>query len=207
MNIFVLSEVPRCAAQMLDDVRCRKMILESFQLLATAHRVLDGAPLQELSANGRKITRYHLKDGAIDLFIPKSTHINHPCNIWVRESSENYLWLYYYAWELLREFELRYGHPHSYMKYLDFFEKIPKNIPIKEMTPFVQCMPDKYKCEDSIKAYRNYFIGEKLSTAKWNYIRQEPQWVRSHLISKIANAGTVSTKTAVENTQKAHSLI
>ena len=30
-----------------------------------------------------------------------------------------------------------------------------------------QCMPDKYKCEDPVQAYRNYYLGEKMYMAVW----------------------------------------
>ena len=42
MNIFVLSEEPREAAQMMCDKHCSKMIVEAGQMLSTAHRMLDG---------------------------------------------------------------------------------------------------------------------------------------------------------------------
>ena len=42
MNIFYLDEDPRICAEMHCDKHCVKMILETAQLLCTAHRVLDG---------------------------------------------------------------------------------------------------------------------------------------------------------------------
>lgn len=42
MNIFVLDEQPEIAAQMMCDKHVVKMIVESCQLLSTAHHVLDG---------------------------------------------------------------------------------------------------------------------------------------------------------------------
>ena len=35
------------------------------------------------------------------------------------------------------------------------------------ITPFAQAMPDKYKSENAVKSYINYYIGEKLNNAKW----------------------------------------
>ena len=66
------------AAQNLPDKLVVKMPLESAQMLSTAHRVLDG------------------DDIADELGVYKIAHINHPCTIWVRETSQNYLWLYYH---------------------------------------------------------------------------------------------------------------
>ena len=42
MNIFMLDRDPRVAANMHCDKHVVKMILETAQLLCTAHRVLDG---------------------------------------------------------------------------------------------------------------------------------------------------------------------
>ena len=42
MNIFYLHEEPQNCAQMHNDKHCVKMILESAQMLCTAHRALDG---------------------------------------------------------------------------------------------------------------------------------------------------------------------
>jgi hypothetical protein len=36
------------------------------------------------------------------------------------------------------------------------------------LTEFAQAMPDKYKVKgDAVKAYRNYYNGEKARIAKW----------------------------------------
>lgn len=43
MNIFYLDEDPNLAAQYQYDKHVIKMILETAQLLSTAHRVLDGS--------------------------------------------------------------------------------------------------------------------------------------------------------------------
>ena len=43
-----------------------------------------------------------------------------------------------------------------------------------------QCMPDQYKVpDDAVKAYRNYYIGEKAYFAKWAYTRT-PEWWAVH---------------------------
>ena len=38
-----------------------------------------------------------------------------------------------------------------------------------------QCMPDEYKDNDYVIAYRNYYKGEK-TFAKWEKGRSEPRW-------------------------------
>lgn len=49
MNIFYLDTDPTKAAQYMTDRHVVKMILESAQLLSTAHRVLDGQMVETKS--------------------------------------------------------------------------------------------------------------------------------------------------------------
>ena len=52
----------------------------------------------------------------------------------------------------------------------------PDNIKyVKERTPIAQCMPDEYKNENPILAYRNYVMNEK-HYAKWEKGRDKPKW-------------------------------
>ena len=53
MNIFYLSESPKQCAEWAVDKHVVKMILETAQLLSTAHRVLDGTMSVNV-VNGRK---------------------------------------------------------------------------------------------------------------------------------------------------------
>ena len=191
MNIFVLSEDPVKAAQMQCDKHVVKMVIEEGQILATTHRVLDG---QIFLRKGKKkmVTEYCLD--WLDGSLPKATHVNHPCVKWARESSENYNWLYQHFVALLLEFEFRYGHEHSYEKYVDFLKNLPENISRKELTPFAQAMPEEYKNKNVVVAYRNYYLGEKLRFAKWNHKRETPNWVKGYLMAKIIAESGVSIK-------------
>lgn len=162
MNIFYLDNNPMVCAQMHCDKHVVKMILESCQLLSTAHRVLDN----ELPS--------HL-DGALY----KSTHKNHPSAIWVRNSKTNYHWLCDLTIELCFEYTHRYGKIHKAQR--DNLVELlwyntPKNIidaPFTEPTP---AMPDDVKVnDDSITSYRNYYIQHKQHLAKWTN-RPVPQW-------------------------------
>ena len=72
MNIFYIDKDPIKAAQMACDKHVVKMILETAQLLCTAHRVIDGVDLQ-MNSLLEETTMY------------RATHINHPSTKWVRE--------------------------------------------------------------------------------------------------------------------------
>ena len=178
MNIFYLDKSPVISAQMMHDKHVVKMILETAQLLSTAHRVLDGEMyIGKTSNTGRNVKRWKMEDEYMEEKLYKATHINHPSAVWARESSENYKWLYYHFAALCQEYTHRYGKTHmSEDKLIIALAIPPKNIPNTHLTNMPQAMPDEYKCDDSIQAYRNYYIGAKKTQSKYTK-REAPLWL------------------------------
>lgn len=165
MNIFYLDHNPYNSAEMMSDKHVVKMILESAQILSTAHRVLDGQPYTHVSKKGRKVKRYN--HPLYDDRLYQSAYANHPCNVWVRESHENYRWLYDHFAGLCFEYTKRFNKIHKADEQLHVrLSFLPNNIPNKRMTPAPQAMPRKYHDTDSIVAYRNYYRAEKLFTPR-----------------------------------------
>ena len=159
MNIFYLSNCPQEAAEAHNDKHCVKMILESAQMLSTAHRELDG----------------NVPD-----ILYKSTHKNHPSTIWVRSSKQHYDWLFRLFRMLSAEYSIRYSdHNFKVHKTWDklgkLLEQAPKNIKDNGWVDPPQCMPDYCKKPDTIDAYRNYYLTEKASISTWKYSNQ-PKW-------------------------------
>jgi hypothetical protein len=88
MNIFYLHRDVWQCAKMHCDVHVNKMILESAQLLSTAHHELGStAPY-------------------------KTTHKNHPSAVWARSGRYQYQWLYRLLEALSDEYTFRYGKVH-----------------------------------------------------------------------------------------------
>ncbi len=129
MNIFVTNPDPIKSAEYLDDKRVIKMILESAQLMCTAARSFG------IEA------------------VYRSTHLNHPCSIWVRTSRENYAWLLEHFKALCNEYTKRYGKVHKCMEYLPLFEQYQQVIPSDKLTPFVNCTNFKH-IDDVCAAYK-----------------------------------------------------
>lgn len=157
--------MPDKAAQYHCDKHVVKMILESAQLLSTAHRVLDGDSAHTLS------------DWREDLFY-KATHVNHPCAIWVRQCQDNYFWLEALFMHLCWKYTERYGKVHlCEQKFGDEFTYPPDNLPdLPVLFEPPQCMPDYCKVEgDTVQAYRNYYNNEKAYFAVWKY-SETPHW-------------------------------
>ena len=160
MNIFYLSQDPQEAALMHNDKHCVKMILESAQMLCTAHRVLDG----DDKCNG--------------MFMYKEAHKNHPSTKWTRENVYNYKWLFNLFEALCDEYTYRYGKLHATdLKLRETLRVTPLRIPFINtgFTEPPQCMPEEYKTSDTVEAYRQYYMGEKSSFSTWKN-RQTPEW-------------------------------
>ena len=179
MNIFYLHHNPKICAEMHVDKHCVKMILETAQLLSTAHRILDGTEMMGLSLTGRKKKVWKLEDSRNEI-IYSATHVNHPSAVWVRKSAENYLWLFDLFVCLLNEYTYRYGKIHKCDALREPLSSYPKSISIStRFTEPTPAMPDQYKVPgNSIQSYHNYYNGEKTRMFSWKN-RQQPSFIRS----------------------------
>ena len=84
MNIFVLDKNIKKCAEFHCDKHIVKMILESVQMLCAA-------------LNKKGISTPY-----------KSTHINHPCVLWIEKSFDNFTWLKDLALALTNEIRFRF---------------------------------------------------------------------------------------------------
>ena len=154
MNIFVLDMNPAKAATYHVDKHVPKMVVESAQMLSTAHHILDEE-----------------KPG-----IYKISNKNHPCNIWLRQSKTNYQWLWELAMSLVDEYHVRYGNKtHKTEAVLEVLREAPVNAPSHVgLTPFALAMPDEYKSDCPVLSYRSYYRGAKRDFATWK--TSTPSW-------------------------------
>jgi len=155
MNIFYINEDPIIAAQELADDHIRKMQIESAQMCCTAHWETGGeAPY-------------------------KRAHKNHPSTKWTRESIQHYDWLVEHGLEICNEFTKRYGKRHKTQDILEWLRNNKPNISDNGFTPPPQCMPDIYKKADTIEAYKNFYIKDKIGIKKldWKKLNNKPGWV------------------------------
>lgn len=180
MNIFYLHKDPQIAAQMHVDKHCVKMILESCQLLCTAHRMLDGDQIMGKTATGRNVKRWVLSDERNDVLY-SATHVNHPSAVWCRSGSENYMWLWVLLDELCKEYTYRYEKIHKCESsgLVAALKQMPHNIPLDHFTDPTPAMPNQYKVfGDGVQSYRNYYNGEKQRMFSWKK-RQPPEWIHN----------------------------
>jgi hypothetical protein len=144
MNIFILDYDRKKSAQYHCDKHINKMILEGTQMLCTVlHKFGKSAPY-------------------------KPTYMNHPCTLWVERSLSNWRWLRNFVVDLDKERFLRLGNLYTSHKSATVAIELPEpNINDIGLTSFVQTMPDKYKSDDVVIAYRKYYRCEKKNFATW----------------------------------------
>ena len=179
MNIFYIHTDPKMCAEWAVDSHCVKMILESAQLLSTAHRLLDGVEYTDKTKTGRNVKRWRLPD-ARETILYSATHINHPSAVWCRESNNKYDWLWCYLYEHCKEYTYRYGKIHKVEQsgLMKALQTAPHNIPIDYFMQPPSAMDTKYIIsDDAVKNYRNYYKYGKAHLHKWKN-REAPEWLK-----------------------------
>ena len=168
MNIFVLDENPKVAAQMHCDKHVCKMSIEYAQLLSTAHHI-------------------HNTDIAQTGHIYKPTHAKHPATLWVSAHPLHYAWVFELMRETWNEYTYRYQRVHASSRLLSALQIVPNmgtivpNMGTIEMpTAPPQCMPNACKVsgnswQATATAYRQYYMIEKRAFATWK-TREIPTW-------------------------------
>ena len=163
MNIFVLSDSPVLSAQYQHDKHVVKMTLETAQLVSQAVR--NRVDWQELCPD------------AIHLY--RSTHVHHPSSRWCRASTGNLRWLCQHGLALADEYSHRFWRTHKSRRIIEIVSDLCDSLPSEPMTKFAMAMPDKYKNDDPVLAYRMYYLSEKIHPdSNWTNRRRDlPNWL------------------------------
>jgi hypothetical protein len=157
MNIFVTDDSPTLAAKNLDDKRLVKMVLETTQMLCTAINEYGG------------MTPY------------KSTHKNHPCNVWARQTKGNFLWLLKHGLALAAEYSKRYDKTHKCELVLRLIDNecLVELLPNGPLQPFANCTANAAKnisfkhIQPVTDAYKEYLM------ARWATDTRKPTWTNA----------------------------
>ena len=160
MNIFVLDKHPTAAARMHCDKHVPKMCVEAAQMMASALR----------------------RHGATDDIMPltkagkpyKGGYAHHPCTVWAGDSRANFMWLALHAISLCSEYRKRFGKVHACYEPIVHMERHYLLIDDSPLTPFAQAMPDEYRDDNVVKAYRAYYHSKTF--AKWEKGTPAPDW-------------------------------
>jgi hypothetical protein len=178
MNIFYLDvNEKKCAAYHCDK-HVNKMIVEHLQMMSVALAHYGYPPAKK-------------KDGT---YYSTRAYKNHPCTLWVKESSANFLWLYMVTFHLCAEFHKRFGKIHagqdSLISLNDQRDSTLGRVMDEDVyphlgyTPPALAMPEVYKQSHYVEAYRNYYNYEKWKFATWKDGNPPPWWAPACLIEK-----------------------
>lgn len=166
MNIFVLDRCPDQSARWQCDKHVVKMVLESAQLLSTAHHVIDEPT---------------------DAPIYKIAHRNHPCAIWARRSVQNYTWLRDHYVALADEYQRRYNKQHKSASgdLFDYLYDPPDNCPSLGFNLQPLCTGDMTTTHsDPVIVYRLYYAWKETRIQmSWRPPSQRPYWLPPSLES------------------------
>ena len=156
MNLFFIDRCPIKSAQQLCDKHVVKMVLETAQMCSTAMHEWGLAP--------------HFKH------IYKPAYINHPMTVWVRDNGYNLAWAVNHGLEIGREYTRRYGKIHKSTAVLAEMDDGWVHDDYDAHTTPPQCMPDEFKCDDYVEAYRAYYRKDKRYILQWTG-RPVPEWI------------------------------
>lgn len=208
MNIFALDEDPIKAAQYHCDKHIVKMATEYCQILSTSLHVKLTEQIDKMvdmrehvkecsNCFDQFVTTMGVNFGEqIDNYLDvvnkipyKKTHQNHPSVKWAYDSLGNFTWLLTLAEETHQEYTKRYKKIHKAYRVIEFiieYKEIVSSIMISDYDiqspglysdiPLV--MPEEYHSDSFVQSYREYYMGEKSSFAKWDNGTDKPNWYR-----------------------------
>ena len=167
MNIFYLSKKASRCARWHCDKHVVKMILETAQLLYTAHWC-TGDP--DFSSAPKRLTG---EPGYQSI-----RNANHPSAIWTRASLLHYLWLANLGLALCQEYRHRFkNRMHACEEHIFWLYAHPPALENNGWAQPPQAMPDEYRRGDSVAAYREYYRKAKARMLTYT-ARSMPHWVR-----------------------------
>jgi hypothetical protein len=160
MNLFILDQNPDTAARLQCDKHVVKMVVESAQMLSTAHRVLDGIEILRPSKSGKTNQKYWRLTGDREEYLYTAVHVGHPCTQWTMESTTNYGWHLVHFVALCDEYTYRYGKVHKSSELIPYLMELPRNIKEGPLNPFRLAMGSNPECmyeDDPVRSYREFY--------------------------------------------------
>lgn len=182
MNIFFLHPNQARCARWHCDKHVVKMILETTQLLYTAHWML----CIEVGTLPNFFTAPPSKgEPRMRGYLPIRND-KHPCALWTRASVAHYRWLVVLGMALCNEFRVRFsGKAHSceaHLRWLYFNE--PVGFPKDTWVEPPLAMDDQFKCSKSaVVSYRNYYKKGKAHLLQYTG-RHSPHWLTADSVKR-----------------------
>lgn len=170
LNLFHVHKDPAECARSYFDIHVGKILIEACQMMSTAVRYWH--------ERNPEIAR---PDYVNSLYL--KTHPNHPMNVWVRASYENWFWTLEHAIALHEEHQSRFSTTHgsygnclAYLMHESINKLMVDSLPYYK-TEIPRCVPARYRVSSEvILCYRYYYrYGKDPRFHKWTF-RPEPEW-------------------------------
>lgn len=163
MNMFILDIDPFEIAKSHCDKHVPKMIVETLQMCGSA-LIRHNSKNMPITKSGTPLRGgYH----------------HHPVTRWIGETRSNFRFAINVGLALCAEYTFRYDKYHFSETGLRYMKNFDILIPDGPMTKFALAMPDIYKQDDAVMAYREYYFKDKRSKIKFEYLkgRGKPDWL------------------------------
>ena len=94
------------------------------------------------------------------------------------------MWAFWHGIALCQEFEFRFKKEHACLRQITVLGSLFKFVPEGKLTPFAQAMPDEFRNDDPVIAYRDYYWHDKRKNivCEWKKGREVPQWFSEELV-------------------------
>jgi hypothetical protein len=184
MNVYVLDEDPKKAAEYHCDIHAKSEILTCVQMLSSVHwlALLIEEPeencnfITKRSAQNYLENKYHVGHPRRPPY--KMTHLEIPIIKWIASNKKNYLWVVELLKNLDIEFQKRYKKKHKSALHINWLEK---NIPScceedDEPIKFLNNVPEDFILDNVVESYRNYYKKGKTKIAVWDRSENKPYW-------------------------------
>jgi hypothetical protein len=163
MNIFFLDRDPIIAAKYACGSHVCKMVLESVQILSTAHWIADCSVAEALYSRSA-------------IYAP--THPSHPSVLWAARSLSNWRWLRRHCFALSDERLWRFPNYNRHKSTAVAHNMPEPGIADPGLTEFAIGFKSGFEYpSDTVMAYRLYYRQEKSHLAIWTR-RGAPAWWR-----------------------------
>jgi hypothetical protein len=148
-------------------------------------------------------TVYQQLIGKRDENVYKPSYPHHPSTRWAGSYNENFQITIQFGIFLSIEYESRYKKQHGSYPILQYIKRNAPELPsggdslinfgAYKITPPALAMPDKYKSDDPVKSYRDYYINEKTHRKDGKIMmvyteREPPKWLAErYVFEKVKN--------------------
>ena len=169
MNIFILDTDPALCAKYHCNKHLVKMITEHNQILGSIAYFARGVNKKsEITSAFIEKTFKGFPRKVNGNILPYGIgYKNHPCTRWAAMSISNYQWLCTLNLYMCKEYTKRYGRKHAGEDITNWYANNQPKLPTLGLTTFAQAMPEDCKNDNTVEAYRTYYIKHKAGFAKW----------------------------------------